>query len=169
LRPGQKPPFRPEDIILRTGDIVFIEARQAEVFYTGGLLPPGEHLLPRDIDLDVVEAVARVQGPLVSSGVTAGNISGSFLAGGLGVPPPRLLSVLRRTPEGCQMTIRVDLHQALCDPRERILVQPGDVLILQENPGDAVVRYFTQVFQLNFVFNLFQTPDATGTATLTIP
>src|SRR5439155_11481262 len=50
LRPGEPPPFRPDDIILQTGDIVFIEARKADLFYTGGLLPPGEHALPRASD-----------------------------------------------------------------------------------------------------------------------
>jgi hypothetical protein len=39
--------------------------------------------------------------------------------------------------------IRVDLRKALRDPRERILVQPGDMLILQEKPCEAVARYLT--------------------------
>ena len=39
LPPDEPPPFRPEDVVLQTGDIVFIEARDTEVFYTGGLLP----------------------------------------------------------------------------------------------------------------------------------
>ena len=38
LPPGTVPPFRPEDIVLHDGDIVFIEARDTDVFYTGGLL-----------------------------------------------------------------------------------------------------------------------------------
>src|SRR5207253_1348996 len=41
-RPGEVPTIRSEDIVLHTGDIVYIEARQAEFFYTGGLLPPGQ-------------------------------------------------------------------------------------------------------------------------------
>ncbi len=39
LPPGVTPSFRPEDIILKEGDIVYIDSREAEVFYTGGLLP----------------------------------------------------------------------------------------------------------------------------------
>src|SRR5205085_5376048 len=56
LPPGGKPHVRPEDVILQTGDVVYLEPCE-EVFYTGGLLPPGEHILPRDRDLDVVGAV----------------------------------------------------------------------------------------------------------------
>jgi hypothetical protein len=44
---------------------------------------------------------------------------------------------------------------AVHDPRERILVQPGGVLILQEKPEEALTRYFTQTF---FNFDLFWQP-----------
>ena len=59
LRPGEVPHFRPEDIILRDGDIVYVDSRETEVYYTGGLLGGGEFPLPRDYDLDVLTAVAR--------------------------------------------------------------------------------------------------------------
>ncbi len=55
---GVTPSFRPEDIILEEGDVVYIESRDAEVFYTGGLLPGGEFPIPRDYDLDVLGAMA---------------------------------------------------------------------------------------------------------------
>ncbi len=35
-RPGNPPQIRPEDVILQNGDIVFIEAREADVFYAAG-------------------------------------------------------------------------------------------------------------------------------------
>ena len=41
LSPGQPLPFSPDDVILHSGDILFIQSRDAELFYTGGLLPPG--------------------------------------------------------------------------------------------------------------------------------
>src|SRR5262249_17246123 len=56
LPSGTPIPFQPEDIVLRTGDIVFVPSRDAEVFYTGGLLVSGQYPLPRDYDLDVVAA-----------------------------------------------------------------------------------------------------------------
>jgi len=150
LRPGERPPFTPEDIVLNTGDIIYIQARQADLFYAGGLLPPGEYQLPRDYDLDVLEAVVRMGGPLVSS-LNANNINGAVTGSGIGSPSPSLLTVLRKTPGGGQVPIKVDLNLAFRDPRERLVIQAGDVLILQEKPSEALVRYFNQTF---FNFNL---------------
>ena len=50
--------FKPEDVVLDNGDIVYIEARDKEVFYTyGRLLGEGVYPLPRDNDLDIVQAL----------------------------------------------------------------------------------------------------------------
>ncbi len=35
-----------------------IQSRDREKFYTGGVLGGGEHLLPRDYDLDILVAIA---------------------------------------------------------------------------------------------------------------
>jgi hypothetical protein len=155
LPPGQQPSIRLEDVVLRTGDVVFLEARDQEVFYTGGLLPPGFHVLPRDHDLDVVEAIALVRGPLINGAFGGSNLSGVLINPGFGNPSPTELTVLRRTPGGQQVPIFVDLVKALRDPRERILVKAGDVLILQEKPEEAVARWFTQAF---FNFNVLWQP-----------
>lgn len=171
LRPDEPPPFRPEDVVLQTGDVVFVEARDLELFYTGGLLPSGEFILPRDHDLDVLEAVARVQGPLVSGAFAGSNqfASGPVVPRGIGGPSPSLLVVLRRTPGGGQVPIRVDLNRALRDPRERIPVKPGDVLILQETPGEALARYFSHNFNFTLISRVIQTNRTTGTITTSTP
>ncbi|MCA9248030.1 MAG: polysaccharide biosynthesis/export family protein [Planctomycetales bacterium] len=169
ILPGQQPPFRPEDIILHPGDIVYVEARDAEVYYTGGLLPAGEFALPRDYDLDVIEAVLQVGGPLINGGFAVDNLRGAIVAEGLGAPSPKLLSVLRRLPDGRQITIRVDLHRAARDPRESLIVQPGDVLVLQETPHQAITRYATQMFDFNIFSILFKTSRTTGSASVGLP
>jgi protein involved in polysaccharide export with SLBB domain len=148
-KPGEPVPFRPEDVELFTGDVVFIEARDPELWYSGGLLPAGEHVLPRDRDLDVVQAITEVQGSLLNGAFAVSNLSGALIEQGIGNPSPSLLTVLRKLPGGGEVPIRVDLNKALCDARERILVQPGDVLILQETPGEALSRWTTRTF-LNF-------------------
>ena len=61
-------PFRPTDVVLRSGDTVYVEGREAEVFYTAGLAGSGQFSLPRDYDLDVLQAIALVRGPLVNGG-----------------------------------------------------------------------------------------------------
>jgi len=163
-RRGDPVPIRPEDAILQSGDVVFIEARDQEVYFTGGLLPAGEHVLPRDVDLDVIEAITRVRGPLVNGAFAVSNLSGEILNPGIGNPSPSLLTVIRRTPSGIQVPIRVDLNRALVDARERILVKAGDVLILQETPGEAIARYLTRTF---FNFRLLgETFDANSRGTI---
>src|SRR5262249_5608896 len=116
-RPGQLPTIRPEDVVLQNGDIVFIEAREADVFYTAGVLP-------RDTDLDVVEAILRVGGPIDSGGLNTANINGTLINPGIGFSSPSLVSIVRKTPDHNQVVIRVDLDRALRDRRERILIQP---------------------------------------------
>jgi protein involved in polysaccharide export with SLBB domain len=148
-RPGDPPPVRPEDVVLQSGDVVFLEARDDDLYYTGGLLPPGVFVLPRDHDLDVIEAISRVHGPLFNGAFGGSNLSGTLIAPGIGDPSPSLLVVVRRTPGGGQVSIVVDLREALHHPEERLIVRSKDVLILQEKPGEALARYFSQTF-LNF-------------------
>jgi hypothetical protein len=126
-------------------------------------------VLPRDHDLDVVEAIILDAGPLITGGINPTNINGLFLGTGIGFPSPSLVSVLRRTPGGGQVVIRVDLNRALRDPRERILIQPKDVIILQETPQEALARYFSHQFQFNTIWEVFRRRDAQGTATLVVP
>lgn len=169
INPGEPPPFRPEDVILRTGDIVMVEARLAEVYYTAGLLGAREVPLPRDVDITALEAVARSGGPLVNGGINSSNLSGQIVSRGLGNPSPSLLSVLRHTPDGRQVNIRVDLNRALQDPAENLLIQAGDMLILQETPGEATARFFTNVITLNIFADIFTSGSASGAASAAIP
>ncbi len=125
--------------------------------------------MPRDYDLDVIKAIAMVGGPVVTGGLNASNLSGTLIAPGLGGPSPRLVSVVRRTPDGCQVTILVDIDQALRCPNQNLLIKPGDVLILQETKGQALVRYFTQQFRFTFISNVIQTSRTTATTSLVVP
>jgi hypothetical protein len=167
--PGEPLPFSSTDVILEDGDVVFLEARAAELFYTGGLLPSGEHILPRDYDLDVVEAIGLVQGSMLNGAFGGNNLSGLLIQPGIGNPSPSLLTVIRRTPGGGQVPIRVDLNTAMRDARERIPVRPGDVLILQETPGEAVARYFTQVFSFSYATRLISSDNTTAAAAVVVP
>jgi hypothetical protein len=169
MAPGEKPTFGPGDVVLHPGDVVLVEARPPCTFYTGGLLPPGEFVLPRDYNLDVVKAIARVRGPLVNSAFAQSNLSGNIIPRGFGNPSPSLLVVLRETPGGGQIPIRVDLNRALRDPRERILVRPGDMLILQETPGQAIGRYISQQFNFTGIWRVFHSNNTLGIAATSVP
>jgi protein involved in polysaccharide export with SLBB domain len=169
MRPGEPLPFNPQDAILQTGDIVVVRAMEPQFYYTGGLLPAQQIAVPRDIDLTVVEAVLKAQGPLLNGAYGGSNLSGTLIQSGLGNPSPSLLTVLRRTPNHGQVTICVDLNRAVNDPHENILVQPGDVLILQETPSEAIARYLSQVFSIQFVTRIINSGSAQATTNLTVP
>src|SRR5207249_2453164 len=169
MRPNEPLPFSPNDVILRTGDIIFIESRDTEIYYTGGLLPVAELPLPRDYDLDVMEAVTQARGPLFNGGVNFNNFVGNITTTGVGAPSPSALTVIRKTPNCGQITIRVDLNRCAQDPRERILVQPGDFLILQESPGESLTRYLTQTIRINVFTRWLNKTDAQITQTYTGP
>jgi hypothetical protein len=140
LPPGVTPSFKSEDIILEDGDVVYIESREAEVFYTGGLLPGGEFLLPRDYDLDVMSAMAMAGRGASTPGQGMGGMGGIGV-GSIGGVPPGVLYILRKTPCNGQITIEVDLARAMLDPRERPLIAPGDTLVLRFKPCEEVLNF----------------------------
>jgi protein involved in polysaccharide export with SLBB domain len=147
LPPGTIPEFGPENVVLEDGDIVYIESRDAEVFYTGGLLPGGEFKIPRDYDLDVLTAMALSGGGISrqQNGGGGGGMMGG-IGGMVGQVPPGMLYVLRKTPCNGQITIAVDLAKANVDPRERILVQPGDILVLRFKPSEEILNFTLGTF-----------------------
>jgi protein involved in polysaccharide export with SLBB domain len=169
MRPNERLPFSPEDIVLRSGDIIFIESRDTEIYYTGGLLPVAELPLPRDYDLDVMEAVTQCRGPLFNGGVNFNNFVGNITTTGVGAPSPSVVTVIRKTPNCGQITIRVDLNRCAQDPRERILVQPGDFLILQETPGESFTRFVYQKISINFFGTFIRQRDLIATVNTVLP
>lgn len=169
LREGEAPPFTADDILLQQGDIIFIEARDTEVFYVGGLLAPRQFPLPRDYDINVVNAIALAGGPLLNGGTQQNNLSGAIVASGLGSPSPSHVTVLRRTKLRGQILIEVDLNKALRDPRENILIQAGDVLIMQETLGEAITRYLTTVIRFDYLATLINRRDLQFTSTANLP
>ncbi len=170
VTPGTEPPFSPDDVHLESGDIVFIPSRETDVYYTGGLMPAREVPLPRDYDLRVVEAILRVGGPVLNGGQFLGGFGGQVaFSRGLGNPNPSLLTILRKTPGGGQVPIRVNLNRALRDNRENLLIMPGDVLLLQETPAEAVARYVSEVLGLNAFAEVFSRGSTIGTVNVQGP
>jgi len=139
------------DIILRDGDVMKIESRDTstEVYYVAGVAGSRPFQLPRDFDLDVIQALTQVGAPLQNGGFSANQFQGAAVAAGIGSPTPALLTVLRQLPNNQQIAIRVDLGRAFRDPRERIRVLGGDILVMQERPGDAISRYLYQTLRFN--------------------
>lgn len=166
---GTVPPLTEDDIILRDGDVLVVDSREPEFYYTAGLLPNREVPLPHGYDLTVTEAIARVGGPLLNGGFGTNNLSGAIVGGGIGNPSPSLLSVLRSTPDGQRINIRVDLNDAFRDAREDLILLPDDILVLQETPRESFARYISDIFSFGIIADVFQRGDAIGAATVTLP
>lgn len=144
LAPGETLDLDEEDITLYDGDIVFIESRDSDVYFIGGLLGGGQFSLPRDRDLHVLEAVSLAQG---AGGSRQSGSQGMQSPGGVSAlnrdvtPSASRLIILRQVGCGQTMTIEVDLYKALRYPHENILVQPRDMLILQYTPIEATAAF----------------------------
>ncbi len=150
LNPGETPNFRTEDIILRDGDIVYVDTRETDVYYTSGLLAGGEFPIPRDYDLDVLAAVS-----LAGNGFGSSQRTGLVGGAAQNVPPTELV-VLRRIAGDQQLAIRIDLNQAINDPKSRMLVKPGDTLILRYKPQEEVMNFVSNIFFTFGVSELFR-------------
>ena len=124
--------FSPQDVVLEDGDIVFIQSRDDEVFYTGGLLGGGQYSLPRDSDLDILEAIAIAQ----SRGGGQQDTGRSALNNDVTISASRAI-VIRKLPNGSQVPIMVNLYRARQQPSERIAIRPGDYIILQYTKLEA--------------------------------
>ncbi|NNJ24653.1 polysaccharide biosynthesis/export family protein [Alienimonas chondri] len=143
--PGSQVPFTERDVTLYDGDIVFVEHRETDFFYTGGLLGGGQYSLPQNYDIDVLEALAIVRqrggaaqnAPLAVGGPSS--LNQDVTVGG------SRLFILRRAPGHPEMRIEVDLRQALRDPSSRVLIRPGDYLILRYTKCEAVGAFFERL------------------------
>lgn len=144
--PEEMPDIREEDITLEEGDIVYIENREAEMFYTGGMLNGGQWPLPRDYDLDALGAMGVAGFGAGSRGGTGGQTGAMGGVGGLGGAAPSNLFIVRKTPCKQQITIKVDTLRAIEDPRENILIAPGDTLILRYKPREELVNFGIAAF-----------------------
>lgn len=152
LGPGESANVRPEDVILYDGDIVFIEGRDAEVFFTGGLLGGGQFTLPRDYDLDIMQAISLSQSR--QTGVI-GNARGgiSALNSDVAVSPSTAI-ILRKLPDGGEIPIKVDLYRARTDQSERLYVKPGDFILVQYTPLEAIAAFFERHLLESAIFGV---------------
>lgn len=151
--PSRPPMFTDEDVLLTEGDIIIIRARDRETFYSAGILSGGEHPLPRDKDLDVVGAIAVAGGQIGSIGTGIGGVgqrSGNN-GGRNGYFQPSEVIVMRELPCDNQIAIRIDLNKAIADKSERILIKPGDVVMLRYTVAEEWGNLLLNLLQFNYI------------------
>ncbi len=169
IREGEPIPFTPQDILLENGDTIFIEARDTEYYYVGGLMVPKQFTLPRDYDLKVTDALAIAGGPYLNGGFNQNNQQGNVIANGIGSPSPSQMTILRQTKNYGLIKINVNINRAVNDPRENLLVMSGDTLILQETPGEALTRYASSTFRFSFFSRFIRGENTTGSISTSLP
>ena len=148
--PGEALPYGPNDIILNEGDVLFVPRRN-EHFYTGGLLRGAKIPLPRDEDIDILEAIALATG---STGGPVGLDGSALQAGRPGyVLPPTRAIVIRELPDGRSMRIRVDLDRARLDAKHRIFIKEDDLVLLTFKPGRGAANTILNLFNLSLLVN----------------
>ena len=144
--PGQPVPFTMCDVVVEEGDVVFLPRRE-EFFYTGGLIGGAKIPLPRDEDIDIIEAIAlargSVAGPLGQSGNALANGSPGHMIN------PTRATVIRKLTDGRQFSISVDLKKAMLDANERIVIQPEDVVLMQFKKHEAIANGLMNWINLN--------------------
>lgn len=156
--PEELPQFEEEDIILDDGDVVYVPSRDREKYYTGGVLAGGEHLIPRDYDLNVLQAISIAGGSFGGGtgigglgGQAGGNIYGN--TGGGAIEPSRAI-ILRKLPNcGTEIPIEINIKQAITDPSQRILVMPEDTIIVRYTPLEELGNAALNLFQFNYFLN----------------
>ena len=62
---------------------------------------------------------------------------------------------MRELPCGSQIAIKVDLNRALANRSERILIQPGDVIMVRYTIAEEVGNVLLSLMQFNFLFSGF--------------
>ncbi len=66
------------------------------------------------------------------------------------VPPTRVI-VSRKLPSGELIENRVDVKRAMHDPRERLLIAPGDVVSLEYTPEEIASNFAINLVTFNFM------------------
>ncbi len=149
LNPHESLPFGPGDVLLYDNDVVFVPARDDEYFLTGGLLNGAKIPLPRDHDVDVLEAIAiangHIDGPV--------NTNANFINGPGNLFPPSRVLLVRRWGREQQMKIEVDISEAIDNPRERVIIQPGDLVILKYTPAEIALNTALNIVNFNYALN----------------
>jgi hypothetical protein len=141
--------FTPQDVLLHDGDVIYVRRRDTDYFLTGGLLEGAKIPLPRDHDVDVLEAIAIANGHVDGPTQTTNN----FVNGPGNIIPPSRVLIVRRWGRDQQVKIEVDIRRALDDPRERLLIKPGDLLILKYSPCETFLNSGLNIVNFSYILN----------------
>lgn len=150
VQPGEPLAFRSQDVILQDGDVVFVENRVTEFYYTAGLLGGSQLVLPRDYDIGVMDAIALAEEENRRTLPTSAIGGASVLNQDVTVGASKVI-VQRKMPHGGYLPIEVDLYDVMEDPSKQIMIRPEDRIILRYTRSEACLAFFERFFIDGFV------------------
>jgi polysaccharide export outer membrane protein len=120
------------DLRLGDGDVVHVFPRPERMIYVGGLVrDPGEFAIPRNRDLDLLQAVQ--------------------MAGDKSSPVADKVLVIRRVPGRPEpVVIEARLSGAKRNGRENIRLAAGDVVSIEQTPATVVVDTLMSFVRVSF-------------------
>ena len=122
-------------MLLSTGDVIFIESRSREYFYTAGLLGGGKYPLPQNEDTDLLDAIALADSQRrVLPTKQVGGVSS--LSQDITVGASKVI-IFRTLGSGDPLPIKVDLNRLKRNPAAAPVILPGDRIVLQYTPLEA--------------------------------
>lgn len=143
--PGEPLSFRPEDVVLNDGDIVLVENRVTEFFYTAGLLGGGQYVIPRDYDIGVMDAIALAESQTRQDLPTSTIGGASVLNQDVSVGASRVI-IQRKMANGSYFPIEINLYDMLKDPSQQVMIRPEDRVILRYTRCEAALAFFERFF-----------------------
>lgn len=144
ILPGETPQFSRADVLLSDGDIVFIESRSQEYFYTAGLLGGGKYPLPGNEDTDLLDAIALADSQRRT--LPTRHIGGvSSLNQDVTIGASKVI-IFREDQNGFTIPIKVDLNKIKRNPATAPVVLPGDRIVLQYTKLEAIAAGFERHF-----------------------
>ena len=144
LADGELLPFGENDVILEDGDIVLVESREDDYFFTAGLLGGGQFALPVNQDIDVIDAVllADTYSRRTQLNVPTRAVGGvSVLNRDVTVGASRVV-IERKSADGQMQRFRINLYRAMKNPDQRVLIEAGDRLYLEYTAVEASLAFF---------------------------
>ena len=109
--------------------------------------------MPRDQDIDIVEAISLANGSVGGAGGASGIAVIRTGTGPGNILPPTRAIITRKLANRQQIAIRVDLKDSLRDAKHRPIIQPGDLITLQYKPGEVAGNSLLNLINLNYSLN----------------
>jgi RNA polymerase sigma factor (sigma-70 family) len=128
------------------------------VFFTAGLLGAGQYTLPAGNQFDLTKALSFVRSlddPAAFEIQSLTDYVESLVD--IWAPPPSRVTIIRRTPNGGETRIKVDLAAPMPEANQQLPIQNGDIIVLRRSEHGPVVGYcLSRVRMIDLVINVYQ-------------